>query len=109
MIDPAYTATALVLAVSIAVALRAIPFGLKNAMRGSAALDELGRWMPLGAVTILAVYCLTSIDIGESNHGIPELSGVIVTAGMHLWRHNLILSLITGTAVCVTLANSVLA
>ncbi len=106
MTDPVYTGTALGVAVAITVTPRALPFALKNAMRRAAALDELGRWMPLGAITILAVYCLTSIDTGGPQHGAPELAGVVATVAAHLWRRNLILSLMTGTAVCLALANS---
>ncbi len=61
----------------------------------------------VGAITILAVYCLASIDTSGPHHGAPELAGVAVTVAAHLWR-NLILSLLTGTAVCLALANSTL-
>jgi branched-subunit amino acid transport protein AzlD len=104
-IDPAYVATALAVAVAITVSLRAIPFGLKNAMKESELLADVGRWMPLGAITILATYCLTTIDVTSPTHGVPELVGVAATVAVHLWRHNLVLSLVIGTAACLALSH----
>lgn len=61
--------------------------------------------MPVGAVAILAVYALTSIDISGATHGIPQITGVLVTIGLHLWRRNIALSILGGTVTCVILMN----
>lgn len=47
----------------------------------------------------------TRIDANAPNHGPPELAGLAVTVTVHLWWHHLLLSLVTGTAVCLALAN----
>jgi branched-subunit amino acid transport protein AzlD len=106
--DPAYVVTALAVTVAITVALRAVPFAVRHAVGGSALLADLGRWMPLGAVAVLAAYCLTGIDLTAADHGLPELVGVAATAGVHLWRRNVVLSIVAGTAACLVLANGVL-
>ncbi len=54
---------------------------------------------------LLAVYCLGTIDTSASNAGVPELVGVVVPVVTHLWRHNLVLSLLTGTTVALLLTN----
>lgn len=108
MPDYLYIAAALATAVAITFTLRAIPFVVRSRLGGSAVLESFGRWMPLGAVAILAVYALSSIDIGNSVHGIPQIAGVAATVGMHLWRRNVALSILVGTAVCVVLQNWVL-
>ncbi|MGA9870340.1 MAG: AzlD domain-containing protein [Rhodococcus sp. (in: high G+C Gram-positive bacteria)] len=105
MVDLGYVAAALAVAVAITFSLRAIPFVVRSSLRDSALLDSLARWMPLGAVAILAVYALTSIDLGSSAHGIPQLAGVAATVGTHLWRRNIALSILVGTGTCVVLAN----
>ena len=81
---------------------------MKNAMKQSALLADVGRWMPLGAITILALYCLAAIDTTRAPHGIPELTGVTVTVAVHWWRHNAVLSIVTGTAACLVMTNWVL-
>ncbi len=110
--DPTYIATALTVAVTITVALRAIPFALKNAVAESTLLADIGRWMPLGAITVLTVYCLAyclaQIDLTRPTRGLPELAGVAVTVAVHRWRHNVVLSIVTGTATCMILTNWVL-
>ena len=53
MADPGYTATALIVVVAITFALRAVPFAMKGALRGSALLADVGRWtLPVGAIAI---------------------------------------------------------
>jgi branched chain amino acid efflux pump len=66
---PENLCTALAVAVSITGALRTIPFIAKSAIKDSPLVADLGSWMPLGAVTILAVYCLLRIDMTGPTHG----------------------------------------
>ncbi|WP_072805162.1 branched-chain amino acid transporter permease [Rhodococcoides yunnanense] len=100
-----YIAGALGVAVAITFALRALPFAVRSRLRQSALLDSIGKWMPLGAVVILAMYALSSIDVLGSGHGIPQIAGVAATVGVHLWRRNAALSIVAGTVVCVVLQN----
>ncbi len=65
--------------------------------------------MPLGAITILAFYCLAQIDTTTPPHGIPEMTGVVVTVAVHWWRPKAVLSIVTGTAVCLVMSNYFLA
>ena len=104
-----YLVAALAIASAITVALRAIPFAVKNALRESTLVADVGRWMPLGAITILAVYALSTIDVVKWPNGIPELVGVAVTVTLHRWRHNAVLSILAGTLACIALANTLAA
>jgi branched-subunit amino acid transport protein AzlD len=106
--NPGYIAAALAVAVAITVTLRALPFGMRNAMKESALLADIGRWMPLGAITILAAYRLTTINVTTPTHGIPELTGVAATIAIHWWPRNAVLSIVTGTAACLVMTNWVL-
>lgn len=104
-IQPGYVAGALAVAVTITVALRASSFALKGALKDTPLLTDLGRRMPLGAITILAIYCLTGIEFDGPTHGLPELAGVVASIATHWWRRNLVLTLLTGTAACLALGN----
>jgi branched-subunit amino acid transport protein AzlD len=104
-----YIAGALAAAVAITVALRATPFVVKNSIDESPLISEVGRWMPLGAIAILACYCLTRIDYLGANHGGPQLAGVAVTVAVHLGRRNAVLSILTGTIACIALTNALVA
>jgi len=106
--DFTYITTAMAVAVGITVTLRALPFGMENAMKESALLADIGRWMPLGVITILAIYCLAAIDTTEPPYGIPELTAVTGTVAIHWWRRNAVLSIVTGTAACLVMTNWIL-
>lgn len=101
MPDPLYIGLAIAVTLLVTLGLRALPFGVKKPLEGSALLADLGRWMPLGAVSILALYCLASIDFGGAAGGVPQVAGVAATVGVHLWRRNAVLSIVAGTATCV--------
>lgn len=104
---PGYVAAAIGVAIVITVTLRALPFLLKAAVADSDLLADLGRWMPLGAVAILALYCLSAIDFSGATHGLPELAGVAVTVAAHLWKRNAVLSIVAGTAACLALTAAI--
>ena len=106
MHDYLYIAGALAVAVAITVVLRATPFVVKKTIDQAPLLIDLGRWMPLGAIAILACYCLTRIDYLGNNHGLPQLIGVAVTVTIHLWRRNAVLSILTGSIACILLMNT---
>ena len=97
---------ALLVAVVITVALRATPFVLRDAMATTNALDDLRRWMPLGAVAVLTVYCLRGVDLGDARSAVPQLAGVLATVAVHRWRSNAVWSIVVGTAVCLVLVNT---
>ncbi len=106
--EPVYVAVALATAIAITVTLRAAPFVLKSRLNGSQLLADVGRWMPLGAVVILAIYALAGINVTGPGHGGPEIAGVAITVAVHLWRRNMVLSIMAGTAACLLLANGVI-
>ena len=85
--------------------LRLLPFGLKKALAGSELLDALSHWIPLGAVALLAIYAVAKIDYSSVETAAPYLAGLVVTVGVHLWRKNMVLSMVAGTVTCVVLAN----
>ena len=100
-----YILTAVFVAAGITFMLRLLPFGLKKALAGSELLDALSHWIPLGAVALLAIYAVAKIDYSSFTTAAPYLAGLVVTVGVHLWRKNMVLSMVAGTVTCVVLAN----
>ncbi|WP_040765747.1 branched-chain amino acid transporter permease [Tsukamurella sp. 1534] len=99
-----YLLAGVAVAAAITFALRLVPFGPAAVLRGSPLLADFGRWMPAGAVLVLAVYCLAQVDYAAAAHGLPQLAGVAATVAAHLARRNAVLSIVAGTAVCVGLS-----
>lgn len=100
-----YILAAILVAAVITFLLRLLPFGLKKALAGSELLDALSHWIPLGAVALLAIYAVAKIDYSSVETAAPYLAGLVVTVGVHLWRKNMVLSMVAGTVTCVVLAN----
>lgn len=103
----AYLAAGIAIAVTVTFALRAVPFVMKARIGESRLLGDLGRWMPLGAIAVLMIYCLTAIDLSEAPHGAAELAGIATTVAVHLAWRNALVSIVAGSAVCLVLANAV--
>lgn len=52
--------------------------------------------------TILESYCLRNVSLLSGSHGLPELIGIAVTVGLHLWKRQMLLSIAGGT-ICYML------
>ena len=100
-----YILAAILVAAGITFLLRLLPFGLKKALAGSEFLDAHRHWIPLGAVALLAIYAVAKINYSSFATAAPYLAGLVVTVGAHLWRKNMVLSMVAGTVTCVVLAN----
>ena len=70
-------------------------------------VEDLGRLLPPAMMGLLVVYSLRSTDLLGGSHGIPEAIAVAVTAGLHLWRRNTLLSILAGTACYMLLVQLV--
>jgi branched-subunit amino acid transport protein AzlD len=104
--DTGYTVAAVLVAAAVTWALRALPFAAP--LRDSATVQYLSTRMPAGVMLILVVYCLHDLPVTEARAAAP-LAALAVTAGLHLWRRNALLSILGGTATHVTLASTVFA
>lgn len=60
-------------------------------------VQYLGKVLTPAVIGMLVVYCLKSTTVMESPYGIPELIAVVVTAVLHVWKRNNLLSIGTGT------------
>lgn len=76
--------------------LRFLPFGIFS--KGTpATILYLGKVLPAAIMGMLVVYCLKGTSFTGKTHGIPEIAAVLLTAGLHKWKHNTLLSIIAGT------------
>lgn len=70
-------------------------------------VNYLGRVLPPVMMGLLVVYCLKSVSILASPHGLPELISIAFIVIIHLWRKNVLLSIGCGTALYMFLIQSV--
>ena len=62
----------------------------------------LGKVLPAAVFGFLVVCSLKNVNLFSESHGIPELTGVLTVAGLHLWKRQMLLSIAGGT-ICYML------
>jgi branched chain amino acid efflux pump len=107
MPDTAYIALLVGISAAITWALRALPFAVLAPMRQSAVVKYLSLHMPVGVMVILVLYTVHNAITDAAGAGALQLVwlavAVTLTAALHLWRGQALLSILGGTAVYVIL------
>lgn len=70
-------------------------------------IQYLGKVLTPAVIGMLVVYCLKSTTIFAAPHGIPEAIAVGVTAVLHVWKRNNLLSIGGGTVLYMVLIQTV--
>ena len=65
-------------------------------------IHYLGVVLPAAVFGLLMIYALKNVNLLSGSHGIPELIGIVVTAVIHLWKKQMLLSISAGT-ICYML------
>lgn len=63
----------------------------------------LGAQLPAAVMAMLLVYCLKDLDLTASPFGLPGLIAVAMTAAVHVWKKQMILSISAGTLTYMVL------
>ena len=62
---------------------------------------------PAVRIRMLVIYCLKNVSLFSAPHGIPELIAIAITAGLHLWKKKMLLSIAGGTITYMLLVQLV--
>lgn len=97
----------------VTVALRGLPFAALKFFKESQLVAWLGLVMPVGVMTVLAIYAMKSTAAGASEGAaggalagwLPLALGIAFTVALHLWRRSASLSILLGTVFYVVLVN----
>ena len=90
-------------------ATRFLPFLLLGDKRQTPPfIAYLGKVLPYAIMGMLVVYCLKSVSLTEVSSVLPAVLGVGITAGLHLWKRNTLISIIGGTVAYMLLVQLVL-
>lgn len=102
--NSAYTLAAIGVIAGVTALLRFLPFIIFSGKTPKYIL-WLGRVLPYAIMGMLVVYCLKGISFSHSPFGIPELVCCALTALLHAWRRNSVISIAGGTALYVLIVN----
>lgn len=82
---------------------RALPFLIFRSNRPTPSyIQYLGKVLPGAIFSMLVVFCLRNVTWLAGSHGLPEVIAIAVTAALHFWRGQMLLSVAGGT-VCYML------
>lgn len=87
---------------------RFVPFWLfPESKEPPRAVTYLGRVLPYAMAGLLVVYSLRNTDVLSGSHGLPEAIALAVTAGLHIWKRSMLLSIAAGTLTYMVLVQLV--
>lgn len=92
----------------VTLVLRLLPYFLFSKNTPKSVL-YLGDVLPYAIIAMLLVYCLKDTDFMGASHGIPEVVSVLLVALLHKWKHNTLLSILSGTICYMLLVQVVFA
>ena len=82
---------------------RALPFLLFRNGKVPGYIRYLGKVLGPAIMTTLVIYCLKNISFSSVSGFAPQLISCAVTAGLHLWKKNSLISILGGTVCCMLL------
>ena len=102
MSEPIHAVCLILVASAVTAAIRFLPFVLFR--HGTPKpIQYLAQVLPYAVMAMLVVYCLKDVSLVSGTHGIPELLALLTVVLLHKWKHNTLLSIVSGTAVYMIL------
>lgn len=103
-----YSIIAIAVAALCTFATRLVPFALFGGKKEvPATITYLGKVLPPAIIATLIIYCIRSVDFTASPHGAAEIIAIIVTALLHIWKKNTLISIGGGTILYMFLVQFV--
>lgn len=91
----------------VTMGLRFLPFALFRGREIPKFVAFLGKVLPFSIMGMLVIYCLRSISFASMASWLPELIAVALVAGVHVWKRNTLLSILSGTVFYMVLVQIV--
>ena len=92
----------------VTILIRFLPFLVFSGGRKTPAYIEwMGRYLPYAIMGMLVVFCLKNVSLVNAPHGIHELIACVLTAALHVWKRNSLLSIGGGTMAYMLLVQLV--
>ncbi len=83
-------------------ATRFVPFLIFHKDNTPKYIQYLSTVLPPAVFGMLVIYCLKDVQWSEGSYGIPELLCIAITAVLHAWKRNMMIS-ISGGTICYML------
>lgn len=103
ILTPSHSLLIIVLCGLCTFALRLLPFSLFGRREVPPLIVYLGKILPMAVIAALVVYCLRGMDFTSASGFVPEIVASLLTAALHLFKRNTLLSVLGGTVTYMLL------
>lgn len=86
---------------------RFVPFLIFRGKTTPAYIQYLSKVLPPAVFGMLVVYCLKDVQFTSEHYGLPELIGIAITALLHAWKRQMLISILGGTVAYMLLVQFV--
>ena len=102
MIDVGHSIALLAVIAGVNLFSRYLPFWIfsKGAPKS---VVYLGKVLPSAVIGMLLVYCLKNMTFLAAPYGAAEIIAIAAVVLIHKWRHNVMISILTGTVLYMLL------
>lgn len=90
-------------------ATRFVPFLIFRGKTTPGYIHYLSKVLPPAVFGMLVVYCLKDVQFLSGHYGAPELIGIAVTALLHAWKRQMLISILGGTVAYMLLVQTLFA
>ncbi|MCQ2532365.1 MAG: AzlD domain-containing protein [Saccharofermentans sp.] len=95
--DNTYVVIAIVIIALVTFLTRSLPFIAFGKRPLPSWVTYLGKVLPPAIMVVLVCYCLKGITFSTLHGFLPEIIACLITAGVHVYKKNMYLSIIIGT------------
>jgi len=99
----AYMSIATLILFSITCLTRALPFVFGRMLSRNPRINMLGRYLPAAILFLLVIYELKIPTLKIFPYGVPQLIALVSVVLIHLWKRNMIISILVGMGVYLLL------
>lgn len=82
---------------------RVLPFLVFRRKNPPEIIAYVGKTLPMAIMAIMIIFCFKNISFDEAANFAPQLIAGAVTFATHLWKRNMILTIIVGTVLYMIL------
>lgn len=82
---------------------RFVPFLVFRGKTTPRYIQYLSHVLPPAVFGMLVIYCVKDVQFTSGHFGIPELIGIAVTALLHAWKRQMLISILGGTVTYMLL------
>ncbi|MDF1653792.1 MAG: AzlD domain-containing protein [Coxiellaceae bacterium] len=96
-----YTLLVIFLVALVAFLTRILPFIFSSALKNSAVLTSIGKYLPPYIMLLLVLFEIGLSKFEKAPYNIPAVAGLLVLVAVHWWKQKVLLSILVSVVVYI--------